>query len=80
MILLCISTNFQQGVNQFAQDYHLQYDLIHSHYWLSGVVAGKLRQFWGPKPVVHMYHTLGHLKNQIARDAAELLSPGTPDG
>jgi D-inositol-3-phosphate glycosyltransferase len=66
---------FTAGVDQFARDYHLQYDLIHSHYWLSGVVAGKLRQFWGPLPVVHMYHTLGHLKNQIARDITEYAAP-----
>jgi D-inositol-3-phosphate glycosyltransferase len=38
---------FAQGVSRFARDYGLQYDLLHSHYWLSGVVAGKMRQFWG---------------------------------
>ncbi|GAB4430706.1 MAG: glycosyltransferase [Anaerolineae bacterium] len=66
---------FSAGVVRFARDYGLRYDLIHSHYWLSGVVAGKLRHSWGPIPVVHMYHTLGHMKNQIARSVSEFAAP-----
>jgi D-inositol-3-phosphate glycosyltransferase len=66
---------FAAGVIQFADNYGMQYDLIHSHYWLSGVVAGKLRQVWGPTPVVHMYHTLGHMKNQIASTVSEYAAP-----
>jgi len=65
---------FAAGVLEFARVYGLRYDLIHSHYWLSGLVAGKLRQTWGPTPVVHMYHTLGHMKNQIAQDDSELVA------
>ncbi|MCL4507111.1 MAG: glycosyltransferase [Chloroflexi bacterium] len=41
------------------------YDLIHSHYWLSGLVADNLRQCWGTR-YVHTFHTLAELKNQIA--------------
>ncbi|RMF00740.1 MAG: glycosyltransferase family 1 protein [Chloroflexi bacterium] len=66
---------FAAGVLQFAHDYSLRYDLIHAHYWLSGVVAGKLRAAWGPIPIVQMYHTLGHMKNQIAQSPAELAAP-----
>jgi D-inositol-3-phosphate glycosyltransferase len=66
---------FALGVDRFACDYGLHYDLLHSHYWLSGVVAGKLRPLWGPLPVVHMYHTLGHMKNQIAQDASQCVAP-----
>ncbi len=58
---------FTNGVLGFAQSEGLAYDVIHSHYWLSGVVAGKLREVWGPTPIVQMYHTLGHMKNQIAQ-------------
>ncbi len=65
---------FAAGVANFARMYGVQYDLIHSHYWLSGLVAGKLRQAWGPIPVVHMYHTLGHMKNQIAQSDSELVA------
>jgi D-inositol-3-phosphate glycosyltransferase len=47
-----------------------QYDLIHSHYWLSGLVARSLRQCWGTR-FVHTFHTLAELKNQIASTPAE---------
>jgi D-inositol-3-phosphate glycosyltransferase len=44
--------------------------VIHSHYWLSGIAAEALAQGVGRHvPMVHMFHTLGHMKNQIARDA-----------
>jgi len=48
----------------------VHYGLIHSHYWLSGVVALELRRRWGV-PVVHMFHTLGRLKNGAARSPGE---------
>jgi D-inositol-3-phosphate glycosyltransferase len=47
-----------------------RYDLIHSHYWISGAAALTLRERWGV-PVVHMYHTLGFIKNQVARTREE---------
>ncbi|MCA9979377.1 MAG: glycosyltransferase [Anaerolineales bacterium] len=61
---------FVQGVLAFAETENAHYDLIHSHYWLSGLVAGELRTAWENKhgrviPVIHMFHTLGHMKNQI---------------
>jgi D-inositol-3-phosphate glycosyltransferase len=54
----------------FADGQDLTYDLIHSHYWLSGEAALSLRRSWGV-PVVHMFHTLGAMKNQVARGAEE---------
>ncbi|MCH2539930.1 MAG: glycosyltransferase [Anaerolineales bacterium] len=47
-----------------------EYDLIHSHFWMSGVVAHDLRNWWGV-PMVHMAHTLGAVKNRVARYAQE---------
>ncbi|MBN2044022.1 MAG: glycosyltransferase [Anaerolineales bacterium] len=41
------------------------YDLIHSHYWMSGIVGKELKQAWGV-PMIHMFHTLGLMKNRIA--------------
>ncbi len=43
---------------------NISYDLIFSHYWLSGWVAQKLKEAWGT-PFVQMFHTLGHMKNRI---------------
>ena len=58
---------FIEGVVQFARSEGICYDLIHSHYWLSGLVAEGLREAWGAHiPIVQMFHTLGHMKNRIA--------------
>jgi D-inositol-3-phosphate glycosyltransferase len=39
------------------------YDLLHSHYWLSGSVALRLQKRW-EIPHVTMFHTLGEVKNR----------------
>lgn len=56
---------FVHGVLDFARREGLQYDVIHSHYWLSGLAARDLRRAWGA-PIVQMFHTLGHMKNSVA--------------
>ncbi len=40
-----------------------QYHILHSHYWLSGWVGGKLKKAWNI-PLIHMFHTLGRLKEE----------------
>ncbi|MEZ4859914.1 MAG: glycosyltransferase [Caldilineaceae bacterium] len=62
---------FVEGVLAFAEEEEIYYDLIHSHYWLSGLVAEQLQHAWGNTPIVHMFHTLGHMKNQIAQSDSE---------
>lgn len=62
---------FVTNILDFAAREGLHYDVIHSHYWLSGMAAERLAATWGDTPIVHMFHTLGHMKNQIARDASE---------
>lgn len=71
---------FAANVVDFAAAEGIEYDLIHSHYWLSGLVAEKLRSAWGPRPIVHMFHTLGHMKNQIAQDDSERAPQERLDG
>jgi len=61
---------FVDGVDAFRIAGGLEYDLIHAHYWLSGAVGLALRQRWGV-PVVQMFHTLGHLKNDATRNGAD---------
>jgi D-inositol-3-phosphate glycosyltransferase len=61
---------FVGGVREFAALEGLHYDLIHSHYWLSGVVAHELRKFWRA-PIIHMAHTLGVMKNRVAQRSEE---------
>jgi D-inositol-3-phosphate glycosyltransferase len=62
---------FVQGVKYFACEKGIQYDVIHSHYWMSGLAAGELSDAWGGTPIVHMFHTLGEMKNRIARSDEE---------
>lgn len=42
------------------------YDIIHSHYWLSGLAASALSRRWGV-PFIHTFHTLGKVKNRSLR-------------
>src|SRR6201999_3057746 len=40
------------------------YDIVHSHYWLSGQVGWLARDRWSV-PLVHSAHTLGKVKNAL---------------
>jgi len=39
------------------------YDVVHSHYWLSGQVGALVRDRWGI-PLVHSMHTMAKVKNE----------------
>src|SRR6185437_1342934 len=41
---------------------HSPYDVVHSHYWLSGWVGSRAKEIWGA-PHVATFHTLGKVKN-----------------
>ncbi len=56
---------FVDNTLAYAAANNLRYDVIYSHYWLSGWAAHALRATWGV-PVAQMFHTLGHMKNRIA--------------
>jgi D-inositol-3-phosphate glycosyltransferase len=43
------------------------YDVVHSHYWLSGQVGWLARDRWGV-PLVHSAHTLAKVKNAMLAD------------
>ena len=53
---------FTGSVLAFTRENGLSYDLIHSHYWLSGQVAWLLRDLWNIR-WVHTPHTLAAVKN-----------------
>jgi D-inositol-3-phosphate glycosyltransferase len=59
--------DFASGLINLTRYENLEYDLIHSHYWLSGLVAEMVKPSWGDIPVIQMFHTLGHMKNRIAQ-------------
>ncbi|NOX63979.1 MAG: glycosyltransferase family 1 protein [Chloroflexi bacterium] len=64
---------FTAGVLGYARRHGRSYEVIHSHYWLSGLVARKLRAVWGA-PIVQMFHTLGRMKNEVYEFTGELAS------
>ena len=51
------------------------YDIVHSHYWLSGQVGALARDRWGV-PLVHSMHTMAKVKN----DALAIGDTPEPDG
>lgn len=70
-LLLTYLPEFVSRVRCFADSEDVSYDLIHSHYWLSGEAALRLRRVWRA-PVVQMFHTLGAMKNSVARSEEEV--------
>jgi len=53
---------FFRELEQFRSANHLEYDLIHSHYWLSGMLGIWAQETW-KRPHVVMFHSLGAVKN-----------------
>ena len=62
---------FAQGIYDFAARENLNYDVWHAHYWLSGATAQCLQAKGLRAPIVQMFHTLGAMKNRVARTATE---------
>lgn len=59
--------DFICGIERFRKASKVNYDIIHSHYWLSAL-AGKQLQVWWHIPHIVMLHTLGAVKNDIGID------------
>jgi D-inositol-3-phosphate glycosyltransferase len=60
---------FAAGIRSFGEREHVQYDLLYSHYWLSGEVACLLRPGMGVG-WAHTAHTLGVVKNRTLASGA----------
>lgn len=60
--------DFAAGILAEVNATGIEYDVIHSHYWLSGAVAERLTEDWSI-PWAHTAHTLALVKNrQLAPD------------
>ena len=55
--------DFATGIRAFAAGQRISYDIVHSHYWHSGVAGTILADAWRV-PLVHSHHTLGLVKNR----------------
>ena len=54
---------FQEELYRFSRRQGTNYQLVHSHYWLSGWVGRKVSENWGVPHVV-TFHTLAEIKMQ----------------
>ncbi|MEA5078625.1 MAG: glycosyltransferase [Anaerolineaceae bacterium] len=70
---------FASEIEKFAAEKGIHYDLIHSHYWMSGIAAQQLKEHWNV-PVLQMFHTLGLMKNRIAQSPEEREGAYRSDG
>jgi D-inositol-3-phosphate glycosyltransferase len=61
---------FVRRVQQFTDHERCGYDVLHSHYWLSGVAGMQLAHAWDI-PHLTMFHTLALLKQQARPEGAE---------
>ena len=66
---------FLKQLNAFREEEGLEYDVIHSHYWLSSWVGRELSQAMGVPHLV-TFHTLGLIKMQSR--AGEVEQPERP--
>lgn len=52
---------YRQAIETFRRQSGLSYQVIHSNYWLSGIVGDQLKEVW-QCPHVITFHTLGNAK------------------
>src|SRR6202035_1298956 len=61
--------DFSEAILSEQRRRRVGYSLVHSHYWLSGWVASRLRDEWN-LPWFHTFHTLARVKNERAAEGA----------
>ena len=55
---------FTHNLENVRKSEGVEYDIIHSHYWLSGWAGQHVQKLWGI-PHIISFHTLGAVKNSI---------------
>ena len=61
---------FFHDLESFRTQQDIKYDVIHSHYWLSGVLGAKARSWWDA-PHIFTFHTIGAVKKQACAEENE---------
>lgn len=62
---------FIKNAEAFVRAESGSYDIVHAHYYQSGLVAEKALAKYSHVPFVMSFHTLGLMKNLVARDTLE---------
>ncbi|MEJ2169645.1 MAG: glycosyltransferase [Desulfobacterales bacterium] len=63
-------SKFFRALEDFRMAENLSYDIIHSHYWLSGRLGNWAQNSWN-RPHFATFHTLGEVKNRTRTGALE---------
>lgn len=58
---------FVEHYNDFCKDNSVSHTIIHAHYYLSGLIGLQMKN----RPMILSFHTLGLMKNLVARNIAE---------
>jgi D-inositol-3-phosphate glycosyltransferase len=61
---------FAREIVAFGERKGIRYDLVHGHYWMSGVAGEVLKAAWDV-PLLQMFHTLGLMKQRIGQTPEE---------
>jgi D-inositol-3-phosphate glycosyltransferase len=62
---------FIDELSDFVSFENIQYDLVHSHYWLSGIIGLKIAKLWSLQHVT-MFHTLSLAKEMALGERSDL--------
>ncbi len=62
--VFCVLPDFASECALYSLRAGTRYDVVHSHYWLSGWASHLLHRYWNA-PTVHTFHTLARLKNAV---------------
>jgi D-inositol-3-phosphate glycosyltransferase len=73
LLVYTIAPDFACTIENFRKNQGITYDLIFSHYWISGITGRYLQAGWHI-PQITMFHTLGAIKNAlgIGEDESDL--------
>jgi len=63
---------FVESALRFIEKEHLSYDILHAHYYQSGIIGMDInKKLPSPLPFVMSFHTLALMKNLVARSTSE---------
>ena len=65
----------ERAAREHRSHRHSPYDVVHSHYWLSGWVGSRAKEIWGA-PLIASFHTLGRVKNASGIEPGLVEPPG----
>ena len=66
--LLPFMDRFRERMFQFCRRHAIEYDLLHAHFWMSGLVAAEIKRR-REIPFVMTFHALGRVRRLHQRDA-----------